>query len=65
MENHCKVLKRVTGSDVIFLKTHSSDSEESSISGGGKNWLNSAYLLTTEPNVFVCISEYSRVFWPE
>lgn len=45
MGNQCKLLEGATGSNLTFLKNHSSDSEESNISGGGTKWLNSVCML--------------------
>lgn len=65
MGNHCKFLEGVAGSNLTFLKDHSSDSEESSVSGGGKKWLNSVYILKIGKDrakmVFLCISYGERI----
>ena len=55
MENYCKILKRIIGYDLTFLRNHSSDSLKSDSSGCGKKWLNSVNSKDRAKMVSLCI----------
>lgn len=55
MGNPCKVLKRIIGYDLIFLRNHSSDSLKNNSSRCGKKWLNSVNSKDKVKMVSLCI----------